>query len=247
MSDTTDKRPKTTFETLVNPHTEQAAGPRVPVLWIAIGVIALVAIAAGLAIALSGGDDGEEIVTADGEVVADPIETAEVIVDGDPLPVLTDPANDAAVGQPAPELNGLSYTGEPVEIFFDGRPKVVAFLAHWCPHCQEELPQMVEWLDAGGLRDDVDLYVVATAVTQQRPNFPPSAWFEREGLTGVPVMMDSNEGTAAEAFGLNAFPYWVVLDADGTVALRLSGQVPEMLGMEPAEAFSFLADFAVAE
>ncbi len=223
---------------------KQQRGPGVPVLWIVVGVIAVVALAAAVAIGITSGGDDVTVETSTGELV-DPIETAEVIVDGPPLPPLENPADDAGVGMPAPELSGSSYTGEPVEILFDGRPKVVVFLAHWCPHCQRELPQLVEWLEAGGLRDDVDLYAVATSVDQTRPNYPPSAWFEEEGLD-APILMDSEESTAARAFGLPAFPYWVALDADGTVALRVSGELPDVLGRSAEEAFSFMADFAAA-
>ncbi len=220
-------------------------GPRVPVTWVVVGLIAVVALAAAVAIGITAGDDDTTVETADGEVV-DPIETAEVIVDGPSLPPLDNPADDPGIGMPAPELSGSSYTGEPVEILFDGRPKVVVFLAHWCPHCQRELPEIVDWLEAGGLRGDVDFYAVATAVDSTRPNFPPSAWFEDEGLD-VPILMDDEDGTAATAFGLPAFPYWVALDADGTVALRVSGELPDVLDRSPDEAFTFMADFAAAE
>ncbi|MEO1062489.1 MAG: TlpA disulfide reductase family protein [Actinomycetota bacterium] len=224
---------------------KESKRPGVPVMWIGLAVVAVIALAAAVAIGISSGDDSDTVETADGEVV-DPIEMAEVIVDGDPLPELTNPADDVGIGVPAPELSGLSYTGEPTEILFDGRPKVVVFLAHWCPHCQRELPLLVDWLEAEGLRDDVDLYAVATNVDRSAPNYPPSAWFEEEGLD-VPILMDSENNDAARAFGLNAFPYWVALDADGTVALRLSGELPDVLGRPAEEAFAFMADFAAAD
>lgn len=245
MSDASDdKRPKTTFESLVNPPGDQGRSGSVPTVAIVVGIVVVIAIVAVMAIVLGGSDDD----TADGTgaaAVADPIEIAEVVVDGELLPPLVDPVDDPAVGLPAPELNGLSFAGEPVEIFFDGRPKLIAFLAHWCPVCQEELPEIVDWVDGGGVPDDVDLYFVATAVTDERPNFPPSDWFAREGVTDVPVLVDSAASSAAEAFGLNAFPYWVVLDADGTVVQRISGRVPQVLGLPADDAFDLLAQAAL--
>ena len=229
----------------LNEPKDSKRGPGVPAMWIGLAVVAVIALAAAVAIGISSGDDDVTVETADGEQV-DPVEVAEVIVDGDALPPFEDPANDAAIGLPAPELSGVSYTGEPTEIFFDGRPKLVLFLAHWCGFCQRELPEVVEWLEADGLRDDVDLYAVATSVDRTQPNYPPSAWFEREGLD-VPILMDNEESDAARAFGLTAFPYWVAIDADGTVALRVSGELSERLGRPADEAFSFLADFAAAE
>lgn len=39
------------------------------------------------------------------------------------------------------------------------------------------------------------------------------------------MLVDSATTDAANAFGLNSFPYFVLLRADGSVALRLSGEV----------------------
>ena len=159
-------------------------GPRVPTMWLVLGVIAVVALAAAVAIGITAGDDDTTVETADGELV-DPVETAEVIVDGPPLPPfdpeLTTSADDPGIGMPAPELSGLTYTGEPTEILFDGRPKLIVFMAHWCPFCQAELPEIVDWLEADGLRDDVDLYAVATAFDRARGQ-PALAVVRRRGL-----------------------------------------------------------------
>jgi hypothetical protein len=38
-------------------------------------------------------------------------------------------------------------------------------------------------------------------------------------------MADSGEKTAANAFGLSGFPFFVLLDADGKVAFRGSGVI----------------------
>ena len=63
----------------------------------------------------------------------------------------------------------------------DGRPKILLFLAHWCPHCQREVPIVQGWLDAGGLPQNVDLISIATSIDPARPNYPPEAWLTREG------------------------------------------------------------------
>ncbi len=221
-------------------------GPRVPVMWIALGIVAVVALAAAVTIGIYSGGDEDTVETSDGELV-DPVETGPVVVDGAALPPFQGAslADDPAVGMPAPELEGVTFTGEETGILFDGRPKLVVFLAHWCPVCQAELPEIVDWLEADGLRDDVDLYAVATAFDRARGNLP-SQWFVDEGYDG-PVLMDDEDDSAAQAFGVDAFPYWVVLDADGTVALRFSGLPSDRLDRSAAEAFSFMADFAAAE
>lgn len=35
-----------------------------------------------------------------------------------------------------PDVDGETFAGERVIVGSDGRPKVVMFLVHWCPHCQ---------------------------------------------------------------------------------------------------------------
>ncbi len=101
--------------------------------------------------------------------------------------------------------------------------KVVLFLAHWCSHCQTEVPEVQDWIDGGGKPDNVDLYGVATAIEEEGANYPPDAWLERERWTS-PVLVDTND-TVLRAFGLTAFPTWVFINADGDVALRIGGAI----------------------
>ena len=42
---------------------------------------------------------------------------------------------------------------------------------------------------------------------------------------GMPVIRDDEERSAHKAYGQGGFPFWVFLNADGTVALRTSGQL----------------------
>jgi hypothetical protein len=100
---------------------------------------------------------------------------------------------------------------------------VLLFLAHWCPHCQREVPLVQGWVDGGGLPADVELVSVSTAIDPNAPNYPPDDWLQREGWT-APVITDST-GSVADAYGLSAFPFWVFVNADGTVAGRLTGEL----------------------
>ena len=58
------------------------------------------------------------------------------------------------------------------------------------------------------------------------PNYPPSEWFEAEQWP-TQVLVDSSEKTIAEAFGLTGFPFWVLVDGEGTVVHRSSGELTE--------------------
>jgi thiol-disulfide isomerase/thioredoxin len=144
------------------------------------------------------------------------------------LPPFASTTNDPAVGLPIPEVDGRSFDGTPVRISADGRPKVIVFLAHWCPHCQREVPVVQAWLDAKGMPAGVDLVSVATAIDPNRPNYPPDAWLAREHWE-VPVIADSDNQIAAR-YGLTFFPFWVAVAADGTVAQRVTGELtPDQL------------------
>jgi thiol-disulfide isomerase/thioredoxin len=184
------------------------------VVVVGLGVVAVLA---------TGRGDGESTVQAAAE-------TAEVTVEGEGLAPLerglqvSDPTNDPTIGTQAPTLVASGYDDAPVTIGPDGNPKVIYFLAHWCPHCQRELPAIQDLIDAGELPENLDVYAVSTAVDSGRPNFPASTWFEDEGFTEI-VVRDDEAGTALAAFGGSGFPFAVYLDADHQVVTRTSGEL----------------------
>ena len=187
--------------------------------WLWIGTAALVLILAVAAMVSSGGSGGD---TESAEGVE---ETRPVTVTGSPLPKYEPGGGaDPAVGQTAPEVAGQSFDGSPVEIRNDGRAKLIVFVAHWCPHCQKEIPLLADYLESNSLPGGVDLYTVSTGVSDNNPNYPPSAWLKEEGWT-VKTLADSEEQQAADAFGLSAFPYFVAVDGSGKVVVRTSGEI----------------------
>jgi thiol-disulfide isomerase/thioredoxin len=156
----------------------------------------------------------------DGQVVY-----GDVRVNGAALPEQPDGApTDPAVGLKAPTLTGEQFNGNPLTLPAPGKPAIVMFVAHWCPHCQREVPEIAQYLRDNGLPTDVNLYAVATSTTDQRDNFPPASWLNREGWP-VPTIADDNKGTAAQAYGIGGFPYFVVLDRNGNVVQRASGEL----------------------
>lgn len=150
-------------------------------------------------------------------------DNAVATVGGSPLVELPDDAADPAIGQAAPTLRGEDPEGTKVTAPTTGKATVVLFVAHWCPHCQAEVPVLQEWIDAGSQPDSVDLVAVATAMNEARPNYPSSDWLEREGWTS-PVIADA-DAHAMAAYGLSAFPFWVAVGADGQVVRRITGEL----------------------
>jgi thiol-disulfide isomerase/thioredoxin len=187
--------------------------------WLWIGTAGLVLVLAVAAIVSSGGGDDSSKTAAVTE------QSRPVTTSGTPLPELPQGGgNDPAVGQVIPEATGQSFDGSPVAIRNDGRAKLILFVAHWCPHCQKEIPLLADYLESKSLPSGVDLYTVSTAVDSKRPNYPPVSWLAREGWK-APTLADSEDGRAAEAYGLSAFPYFVAVDGSGKVVARTTGEI----------------------
>lgn len=153
-----------------------------------------------------------------------------VLVQGDPLPPY--PANagavDPAFDVEAPVIAGKDFEGRTVRIdAFAGGPTMVVFLAHWCPHCNDEIPVINELRDSGQFPDGLNVVGVSTAVNAGRPNFPPGRWLEQKDWS-YPVIVDGIDFEretfiAADALGVSGFPFTVLIDGDGTVQARWSG------------------------
>jgi thiol-disulfide isomerase/thioredoxin len=184
------------------------------VWWIIGGLVGL-----GLIVVIAASIAGEEEVDPN-------IGYGTVTVEGDvdALPVLTDPATDAATGMTAPTVTGADWDDNESTIAPDGRAKILVFLAHWCPHCQAEVPLIQDWVDAGGVPEGVDLYGLTVLTERLQPNWPPQDWLIEEGWTS-PVIMDDAAGSAAIAYGLGGTPMYIVLDGDNTVVQRVSGEI----------------------
>jgi thiol-disulfide isomerase/thioredoxin len=178
------------------------------------GVVALL-----VAAVLFGGGIGGSAVPVEEELGSPQVEGALP-----PMPRDTT-VDSTATGLPAPVVVGTDYDGNTVTIEDDGRPKAVVFLAHWCPHCQNEVPSVQRWLNDTGGVEGVDLYSVSTALNAQPGNYPPSEWLEEEGWT-VPLIRDDARSSVLVAHGDGGFPFWVFTNSDGTVALRVAGEIP---------------------
>jgi thiol-disulfide isomerase/thioredoxin len=160
-------------------------------------------------------------------------ENAAVTISGEDLPALPDtgqllPAagEDPGVGLAAPKLVGQSFDESEVVIDpSDGKPKMVVFLAHWCPHCQAEVPLLQEWIASGDVPEGLEIYAVSTGVDSSQPNYPPSNWIASEGWEPQ-ILLDDEAQTAAKSWGLTGFPYIVMLDAEGDVWQRGTGEIP---------------------
>ncbi len=173
-------------------------------------MVVLAAVIAVLALGSSGG----------------PPEPAEqpLVITGEPLPDLTAEGPDPAVGMTLPTLAGTGLDGEPMEIGPAGGAQMIVALAHWCPHCQRELPMLVDMINSGDVPDGVSVVGLSTAINELRGNYPPSAWFEREGWQ-QPTLIDDANSEGLHTLGLTAFPGFVFVNAQGQVTQRVTGEI----------------------
>ncbi len=176
----------------------------------------------GLAIAIG--------VTLSSEPVAAGLPEGEISVVGDSLPQYAGENDDnVALGLAAPTFSAPDQNSEIFQLEKNGNSKALLFLAHWCGYCQQEVPVVQRFIDSNGVPTGIDVIAVATSIDRGRDNYPPQEWLEREGWSETQIYdLDREIG---EAYGLNAFPYWVFLDKDLNVLARRTGNLPEdMIG-----------------
>ena len=148
----------------------------------------------------------------------------ETTISGDVLPEYAG-ENDinVSVGLQAPSFSGPDQNSEIISLEKNGKSKILLFLAHWCPHCQAEVPVVQEYIDTFGLPADVEVIGILTSIDRSRDNYPPHDWLVKEGWSEIQIYdLDREIGTA---YGLNAFPYWVTLDKELKVVNRVTGKL----------------------
>lgn len=201
-------------------------------IWVTVGVVAVIAVV-GAVVVLGGGDedgaaDGGSDTTAEQTTSSFP-DSQPVTITGEPLPSYEGGAADSAVGLTAPRLEGSDFQGDPVVV--DGAengPTMLVFLAHWCPHCNAEVPVLLDWKNSGAVPADLNVVGIATAAAESAVNYPPADWFSSKGWSW-PVLVDEKlgegeAGMAAVAYGATGWPYIVVIDGEGNVTARASGE-----------------------
>lgn len=156
----------------------------------------------------------------------DSVAFGEVTVEGENLPFFDSAAADPAIGLTAPTVSGQDLDGEPITIGPSDSAKIIVMLAHWCPHCQAEVPVIQDWVESGGLPDGVELYGVTVLTNRLRDGstWPPSEWLEEEGWTS-PTIKDDEGGSIVSAYGLTSTPTYVVLGPDNENLGRLAGEI----------------------
>lgn len=148
---------------------------------------------------------------------------------------------DAALGMVLGEVAGIDYYTE-TELTIDptdGTARAWLIWAHWCPHCQRELPPLSDWYaENADQYPNVELISVTSSIDPARGN-PLEPYLDELQLP-FPAILDPDLALA-EQFGLSAYPFWVFTAGDGTTLLRVAGfleidQVADIFGQLEAQA-----------
>jgi cytochrome c biogenesis protein CcmG/thiol:disulfide interchange protein DsbE len=131
-------------------------------------------------------------------------------------------APDRAVGRRVPEatLPPLADLGPPGGLELpatDGGPMVINFWASWCRPCVDEMPMLQR------VADDLDLTVVGVDYIDQADKAVELA--TRLGIR-YPLVRD-DDGAFGQAVGLAGTPTTLLVDGEGVVRRRLTGELTE--------------------
>jgi|TARA_B100002003_G_C14146645_1_gene551369 thiol-disulfide isomerase/thioredoxin len=148
----------------------------------------------------------------------------KVQIKGKYLPKLAQGYEDAALGWAAPEVKAVGLDGEEIYIGGEGPTTLIMVLAHWCPHCRNEVRELAPFLNDSNSLDRVRMVTLLTSINEDRPNFPPHTWLDLEKWP-VPSIVDTPSSQIATAYGVSSFPFFIVVNDRGEIALRMPGRL----------------------
>lgn len=128
---------------------------------------------------------------------------------------------DRAVGRPLPEttLPALGDFGPAggLQLPATGEPMVINFWASWCAPCVNEMPMLQR------VADDLDVPMVGVDFIDQAAEARALA----EQLDIRYTLVRDDDGAFGDAVGLLGTPTTLIVDADGIVQRRLTGELTE--------------------
>jgi thiol-disulfide isomerase/thioredoxin len=121
------------------------------------------------------------------------------------------------VGQPAPELALTDLRGKPLTVSdFKGKTVLLDFWTTWCGPCRADGPALDKlYLKYG----DKDLMIVGISVSEERDIVEK---FLKEHPHSYPIAL-TTENEMPLPYQVGAFPTYIVINRDGTVAAAVEG------------------------
>ena len=119
----------------------------------------------------------------------------------------------AKIGDPAPEIDLKSVTGDQITLSkLEGRPVLVNFWATWCGPCREEFPALVRMY-----KKYQDQGLVVLGVNYQDPNSDTGVLtFMKNTLVNFPIARDVGE-RVGRAYRVDGLPTSYFIDRKGVL------------------------------
>jgi len=132
---------------------------------------------------------------------------------------------DSASGKNSPIIK-FKVPGDDIYVNYPGKsPTIFIFVAHWCPYCQEEIPEVIKWIEEDQIiQKGVNVVLIATSSDSGKSNYPPDEWLFNEKWQ-YPVIYDDANNQIANHFGVSYFPSWVFTENDGVIAFTHAGKI----------------------
>jgi thiol-disulfide isomerase/thioredoxin len=129
----------------------------------------------------------------------------------------------ASTGEQA-NLSGqytLLSTGETIDLSeMKGKAVVIDFWTTWCGPCIEEIPQLNEFADTYGKREDIAFITInGDAVTSEKGEDHVKSFMKEQNVQH-PVVFDTEEDSLAERFDVIGWPTKVVINPEGEIMER---------------------------
>ncbi|MGA7794724.1 MAG: TlpA disulfide reductase family protein [Candidatus Acidiferrales bacterium] len=121
------------------------------------------------------------------------------------------------LGKPAPKLEVTDLQGNPVSLpALKGKTVLLDFWTTWCPPCRADAPSLDKLYAKYGGKD---LVIIGISVDEERAVVEK---FLKEHPHSFPVVLTS-ENEMPRPYQVGAFPTYMVIAADGTVASAAEG------------------------
>ncbi|HEU4365684.1 MAG TPA: redoxin family protein [Candidatus Krumholzibacteria bacterium] len=133
-----------------------------------------------------------------------------------------DPAAYVFAPGPAPKAAFVSLSGDSLEIGAAGRVTLVDFWATWCKPCVKSMPAL-DALHREFRERGAD--VVGVAIDTGRDRAKKVRKFAEKNGAGYPIALDREEAPMWEAYRVKVLPTVFLIDRDGTIVKRWTGEV----------------------
>ena len=135
-----------------------------------------------------------------------------------------------AGGSPTAALNVQDETGKDVSVNLAEaqKPTVLVFFATWCPHCQNEMPKLVKFVESMD-KDKVQMIGVRTSVEREQMSYSD---FKAQYKPNFPIYTDATMSLAFGKFARDeqtvaSMPKIAILDRKGVVQFILENNAFE--------------------